>query len=223
MAGTLFEVEAPLDWESASPIVAEGVTCDFCHTISGNENLGKKISVGAYVYPRRGQTAVKYGRHQDTDNPVHLTEVSQFLTSSEFCAVCHKFKHPVAGSEIQNTYEEWLAGPYSRRGVRCQDCHMPSYPGATVAGGKHREKLHAHVFVGGHTEMLRKAARVTVSGVVGTQSGKRLLTVQANVRNTGAGHSIPTGIPGIREMRLEIQVLGAGGQQLGRERFRFGQ
>jgi len=42
-----------------SPVAREGVTCDFCHTISGNENLGRNISVGAYRLPHKGDTVIK--------------------------------------------------------------------------------------------------------------------------------------------------------------------
>ncbi|MBI4454412.1 MAG: hypothetical protein HY644_00765 [Acidobacteria bacterium] len=222
VTGKLLESKS-LDWNSFSAIEAQGVICDFCHTISGNENLGKNISVGAYVYPRRGTTAVKYGRHADADNSNHQVEVSRFLTSAEFCAVCHKFKHPVAGVEIQNTYEEWLKGPYSKQQVRCQDCHMPAYSGITALGGKQRDEIHAHAFLGGHSEMIQRAATLTVWGVAEKKEDRPKLTVTANVTNSGAGHTIPTGIPGIREIALQVEVLGPQGELLDQKKFRFGQ
>ena len=57
---------------------------------------------------------------------------------------------------IQDTYAEWKRSPYAAEGKRCQDCHMPAYAGKTAAEGKERAELHAHVFMGGHTEMIRK-------------------------------------------------------------------
>ena len=42
--------------------------------------------------------------------------------------------------------------------------------------------------------------------------GKETLNVAVSVSNIGAGHLIPTGIPGIREMWLEVSVLN--GQQV---------
>ena len=54
---------APVSYPpNISPVAMEGVTCDVCHTISGNENFGKDISAGIYLYPRKGETAVKYGQ-----------------------------------------------------------------------------------------------------------------------------------------------------------------
>ena len=223
VAGKLLDLPTPLDWGAFRGVEAEGVTCDVCHTISGNENLGKNISVGAYVYPRRGTTAIKYGRHPDADTAAHETEPSEFLTSTELCAVCHKFKHPMGGAEIQSTYEEWLRGPYSDRGVRCQDCHMPVFSGTTALGGKQRQQIHAHTFVGGHSELLKKAATVTVRGVASPEGAGSRLSVTATVRNSGAGHAIPTGIPGIREMWLEVEVLDPQGVRLHQRRFRYGQ
>lgn len=223
VTGKLLESGRDLDWNAFSAIEAEGVTCDFCHTISGNENLGKNISVGAYVYPRRGTTTVKYGRHPDAGSSAHETQVSRFLLSSEQCAICHKFKHPVAGLEIQNTFQEWQQGPYSKQGIRCQDCHMPAYSGVVAKDGKYRDEIHAHAFMGGHTEMVRKAATLTVWGVQGKKGDASKLTVTSNITNSGAGHTIPTGIPGIREMRLEVEVIGPLGEILDQKRFRYGQ
>ncbi len=221
--GKTEQVPVPLDWRTFSEIESEGVTCDFCHTISGKENLGKNISVGAYVYPHQGTTAVKYGRNADAESSYHRTEVSSFLVSAELCAVCHKFQHPVMGTEVQDTYREWLRSPQSRQGVRCQDCHMSAYAGTTASGGKERKEIHAHVFTGGHTEMVKKAATVTISGKVGDAKQGPQLTVMGKVTNSGAGHLIPTGIPGIREMWLEVEVLGPGDQVLEQKRFAYGQ
>ena len=90
----------------------------------------------------------------------HPTLQSKFLLSSELCGTCHRFGHPVSGLAIQDTYDEWKRSPYAAEGKRCQDCHMPAYSGKTAVDGKDRPELHAHVFMGGHTEMIRKAASV---------------------------------------------------------------
>ncbi len=209
----------PLEWDRFGPLAREGVTCDFCHTISGNEMRGRNIAVGAYVYPRRGETKVKYGRYQAPPNEAHTSERSDFLTSSEVCAICHQFKHPVSLNETQNTYQEWLDSPYPDRGVRCQDCHMPAYSGATAKDGPVRERVHAHTFLDGRGAMLGRAASLTVWGVA--RDGR--LEVNASVRNSGAGHTIPTGVPGIRRIQLEVRVLAPGGEVLARRDFYFGQ
>lgn len=228
VSGQTIHLPVPIDWESFSSIASEGVTCDFCHTISGNENLGRNISVNAYAYPRRGETAVKYGRYGDWQpsgempEKGHLVESSDFLTSAQFCAMCHQFKHPISQMETQNTYQEWLDGPYSKRGVRCQDCHMPRYSGILAEGEKPRERVHAHVFSGGHTEMIKKAATLNVWGTIEERGAGSALQVTANVTNSGSGHTIPTGLPSLREIVLEVEVENADGAVIAQREFRFG-
>jgi len=190
-----------------NPVAMEGVTCDFCHTISGNENFGKDIGVGIYRYPRKGATAVEYGVHADARTTNHLTATSRFLKSSEFCAICHKFDHPFSGESLQSTYEEWKSGPYSKKGGKqCQDCHMPQFAGQGADDGPQRTNLHAHVFPGGHSEMIKQVARVTLLANPNVKSGKSSVNLKASVENVGSGHFMPTGLPGMRQMWLEVTV-----------------
>jgi hypothetical protein len=198
-----------------NPVVREGVTCDFCHTISGNENFGKDIGVGIYRYPRKGATAVKYGVHANASTTNHLTTASKFLKSSEFCAICHKFSHPFSGESLQNTYEEWKSGPYSRKGGKqCQDCHMPQFAGRGAADGPQRADLHAHVFPGGHSEMIKQVAKVTLWAYTKAKSGQTSVNLKALVTNVGSGHFMPTGLPGMRQMWLEVAVRSADGGEV---------
>jgi nitrate/TMAO reductase-like tetraheme cytochrome c subunit len=194
------------DGQPKPALLEEGVSCEFCHTIAGSEVELRKLSLGAFLFPRAGQTNVLYGRHADAKTNAHPTEPSKFLLSSELCGTCHRFGHPASGMSIQDTYDEWKRSPYAAEGKRCQDCHMPAYSGKTAADGKERPELHAHVFMGGHTEMIRKAASVQIKS---TWKGgrKETLDVVASVSNIGAGHLIPTGVPGIREMWLEVSIL----------------
>jgi hypothetical protein len=198
--------EKLFDGQARPALLEEGVSCEFCHTISGSEVELRKLSLGAFLFPRAGQTNVLYARHVDAKTDAHPTEQSKFLLSSELCGTCHRFGHPASGMPIQDTYDEWKRSPYAAEGKRCQDCHMPAYSGKTAVDGKERPELHAHVFMGGHTEMIRKAAFVQVQS--NWKGGrKETLDVVASVSNIGAGHLIPTGVPGIREMWLEVSIL----------------
>jgi len=198
--------EKLFDGQPKPALLEEGVACEFCHTIPGSELELKRLSLGAFVFPRTGQTNTLYGRHADAKTDAHPTEPSKFLLSSELCGTCHRFGHPASGMPIQNTYEEWKNSSYAAEGKRCQDCHMPAYSGRAANDGKDRPELHAHVFMGGHTEMIRKAATVQVQPSW-KDGRKETLDVTASVSNVGAGHLIPTGIPGIREMWLEVSVF----------------
>jgi len=99
---------------------------------------------------------------------------------------------------------------------------MPAYAGKVAEAGKERPELHAHVFTGGHTEMIRKAATITVNSGWKKKDRKDALEVSVAVTNVGAGHLIPTGIPGIREMWLEVTVF-SGQQSVATEKRPFGQ
>ncbi len=200
-----------------SALLNESVSCEFCHTISGSEVEVKKISLGAFLFPRIGQTKILYGRHEDAKTDAHATQRSSFLLSSELCGTCHRFAHPASGRVIQDTYAEWKQSPYARAGTRCQDCHMPPYAGKVAEGAKERAELHAHAFRGGHTDIIRRAASLNLTAQWKKANQKDALQVLVEVTNSGAGHLIPTGIPGIREMWVEITVF-SGQQSLVTER-----
>lgn len=205
-----------------SPVSREGVTCDFCHTVSGSENLGRNISLGAYRVPRKGDTVIKYGSHPDAKSPAHATQASAFLRSSRLCAICHQHTHSLPGREIQNTYAEWYYGPYRAQGRECQHCHMPAYTGRSTNDSPKRQDLRAHVFLGGHTEMLKKAALVSLGAQVSEKSGRNLIRINAVVTNSGSGHLIPTGMPGMRELWLEVVAKAKDGTQVFASRADFG-
>jgi hypothetical protein len=200
-----------------SSVAMEGVTCDVCHTISGNENFGKDISSGIYLYPRKGETAVKYGVHADatTATTNHDTRVSNFLKSSELCAICHNFPHPFsAGASLQDTYEEWKNGPYPKLGQQCQYCHMREYTGSGAIGGPERKDLHYHFFPGSRSDLVKKVATVTALAFIQEKSGKRTVNLKAMVTNVGSGHFMPTGLPGLRQMWLEVVVHAGQGNEV---------
>jgi hypothetical protein len=206
-----------------NPLSMEGVTCDFCHTFSGEENLGKDISLGAYLYPRKGETAGKYGVHEDASATNHLTKVSSFLTSAEYCGICHKFNHPFSGANLQDTYNEWKDGPYSKAGGKeCQDCHMPTFTGQSAIGGTARTNLHAHVFPGGRSDLVKKVATVSALVSIEKKHGKSGVKLTALVRNLGSGHFMPTGLPGLREMWVEAVVRDSNGNTLFTDRSPIG-
>ncbi len=138
---------------------AEGVSCAACHVRDhvrhGPPVLAPSL-LGLPVYPLR-QLAL-YER-------------------ADFCLPCHQLQPrlAVAGRPLLNTYREWLEGPYMRRGVQCQHCHMPN-----------RE----HTFRGVHDpDTFRQGLTVSATAVRGASGA---VTVRALARNTGAGHYLPT-------------------------------
>jgi hypothetical protein len=212
-------VPSPLE---LSPVAREGVTCDFCHTVSGAENLGRNVTLGAYRVPRKGDTVIKYGSHADAKSPAHATQPSAFLRSSRLCAICHQYTHPLPGLEIQNTYAEWYYGPYRAQGRECQHCHMPAYTGRGAHDSPERQDIRAHVFPGGHREMLKKAALVSLWARVSEKAGTRVIRINVVVTNANSGHLIPTGMPGMRQLWLEVAVKAPDGADVFTGRANFG-
>ena len=125
---------------------------------------------------------------------------------ADFCMPCHQLppRTAVGGRPLLDTYREWLEGPYMRRGVQCQHCHMPN-----------RE----HAFRGVHDpdtfrQGIALTARAHVAGGVAT--------VVAELANVGAGHYLPT--TPTPAAWLELELVDARGQPIAgaRDRLRIG-
>jgi hypothetical protein len=195
-----------------------GISCDFCHTVTGIErtyNMGHISEPGPMKYANRG----------DGESPYHGVVFSKVHTDAVFCGSCHSVKHPVTDVAVIDTYDDWLSGPYAEQGITCQDCHMTptpgvgSNPGKSSPIGEQRDNVAVHTFAGGSViaqrnmgndlqaqlaqEMLKAAARLSLeSKVIDNQ-----LALTVHVDNVGAGHKIPTGVTYIRKMWLEVQVV----------------
>jgi hypothetical protein len=216
----------PHDGSKFDSTSQQGISCDFCHTVSGVEqvyNMGHVSSPGS----------VKRGPRGDGSSLYHEVEYSDIHTRAEFCGSCHNVIHPATGVVIIDTYDDWRQNEYGRNGVRCQDCHMTPTPGigknpGRAAGmGLKRESVAFHAFAGassyvqdhlGHEEQARMAREVLKAAAIlelAEQVGKDgALELTVDVHNVGAGHKIPTGVPYIRKMWLQVEVLDAGGKQV---------
>ncbi|MEJ7600434.1 MAG: c-type cytochrome [Kofleriaceae bacterium] len=95
---------------------------------------------------------------------------------ADFCVGCHQLPPRTAldGRPLLDTYREWLEGPYMKRGIQCQHCHMPN-----------RE----HTFLGIHD---RDTFRQGIELTARTHVKGGAVTVVATLANIGAGHYLPT-------------------------------
>jgi hypothetical protein len=121
-----------------------------------------------------------FGPRSIAMTPHGTVEAEPIFMQSTFCAPCHQFGDDaiaVNGKPLENTFEEWKAGPYAKKDMTCQSCHMQD--------GSHR-------FAGIHNpEMVRVALSVRAKR---TKTG-----IAVVMHNRGAGHSLPTYItPRIR-------------------------
>ncbi|MFQ6093878.1 MAG: multiheme c-type cytochrome, partial [bacterium] len=144
-----FSTEKELSWE--------GVTCDFCHTITAVDLSREEFSYDLGI--------TKRGPYKDAESPAHLTAYSPLFEWSEFCGGCHEQRSRNGeGVLVLGTYTEWKESPYAAKEVHCQNCHMPKEPGVPIVKPdvKATDKiLTAHEFMGGHSEIkLEKAAEV---------------------------------------------------------------
>ncbi len=149
---------------------AEGITCAGCH-VRG--------------WTRHGPAALSPSL---LATPGYPTRALAIYERADLCLACHQLppRTAVAGKPLLNTYKEWLEGPYMRRGVQCQHCHMPN-----------RE----HTFLGVHDPATFRQG-YTLSASAHRDAGT--VTVRVTLANSGAGHHLPTTPTPAAWLRLEL-------------------
>ncbi len=207
------------DYAVKDPVTAEGVTCDFCHSISAVDLNDAADPIRVHV------GKAKYGPLRHAQSPVHEIVDSQLHTRSEFCAACHEYRNR-HGVTVLGTYSEWKKSSYAKRGTQCQDCHMPLVPGRLVAlniaaprrsKGETRNSVNLHDVSGSHDiERVRKAVTLELEGYDWIADR---VSVHMRVSNEGSGHCFPTGLPMHRAV-LEV-VVRDGGTEVGRRELPF--
>jgi hypothetical protein len=203
----------------------EAISCDFCHTVSDND-----IDNGAFI---SSPGEVKYGPFDDSESAYHESEYLKLYTQAEYCGMCHQVYNPFTGLVLDDTYTAWEEGPYAKRDVTCQDCHMTpgitgfeANPGRAGSGAPKRDHVSIHSFSGANVFMLgilgekdnlelaekrlQKAATIDVIIPVTANAGETV-NMEVGITNSGAGHKIPTGLIEARQMWLEVTVSDASG------------
>ena len=206
-------VQYTKDWELTQKVTREGITCDFCHTVS-NVDLSNPEKPYTIVIGK-----VKRGPLKKATPSVHHAESSELHTRSEFCGGCHEFVGP-GGAVVLGTYSEWKSSPYALEGKQCQDCHMPVTQSSVVRPEIQAKTARAnlHDLQGGHSEeQVRKAAEVEILGL--KRNGDHV-EVEVTVTNVGSGHMIPTGMPS-RALVLEIVASDKHGRTLEKSQTTF--
>ena len=138
----------PADGSQFDATSRRGISCDFCHTVSG---VGQMFNMGHISAPG----PVKRGPRGDGRSLYHEVKFSEIHTKADFCGSCHMVIHPATGTHIIDTWDDWQNNAYGRQGIRCQDCHMTptpavtKRPGRAALLGKKRENLAFHGFIGG--------------------------------------------------------------------------
>ena len=190
----------------------DGVTCLACHQVAHvNDNVSALHHLGnaEYRFPDEAPTELwVWGPLDDVSFGTMRASHQPGFSNARFCASCHEYDNPTTGAPGQNTYTEWLAGPFSQPGENfraCQDCHMPpaDEPGPISSLGTQPERVaeqrRDHRFIGATPTTLSNAIELELEA---SQVGNELEVI-ARVTNAGAGHHFPTGIS-IRNALLVI-------------------
>jgi hypothetical protein len=121
---------------------------------------------------------------------------SAAFEDSRFCATCHQFPEDgprLNGKLREDSYNQWLASSFAKKGQSCQSCHMPD---------------RKHLWKGIHDEqMTRSALTVSLNAKADDKNG---LVISADVENTGAGHSFPTYL--VPEVLLNLELVDGDGK-----------
>ena len=222
------------DLSRTPEIATQGIQCDYCHSAVDTTqmyNNGLVLSPGH----GEENPGIKYGPFDDAESDFHESAFSELHQSSQICGTCHDVKHVAFGTTLESTYTEWKNSPYNDpdpdKRVTCQGCHMyqrpdvpatgstdrPENPGAATDDSIERPHIFTHYFVGGNTavtgqfnglekrdmavERLENAAQIDLNT---DRLAKK--QVEVLVTNSGAGHSIPTGVGDLRQVWIEISI-----------------
>ncbi|MDT8378547.1 MAG: multiheme c-type cytochrome [Desulfotignum sp.] len=230
------------DLSKTPEIATRGIQCDYCHSAVNLEKMYNNGLVLEPGYGE-DDPGTKRGPFEDAEPDFHEAAYSPLHDSAEFCGTCHDVKHVTFGTDLETTYTEWKNSPYNsddpEKRITCQGCHMyqrpgvpatgstdrPENPGSSADYSRERPHTYTHYFVGGNSgvpasfgdsekpdmakERLQHAAKLDLDL---SNLDKKELGV--TVSNTGAGHSLPTGLADMRQMWLEIIILDKNGNRV---------
>lgn len=190
---------APLPTEI---VRTEGVTCDVCHTLREPVPSDAGGSFRLAI-----DDMVKYGPRCDLkDHYFHRMGCSPEHREAALCGACHLWKPN--GIPVFTEYEDWKAGPAGQKGEPCQDCHMPKERAALATGSPVRTGVPHHGLLGLAKDLRGRALGLDVT--VREDAGK--LAIAVTVKNTNAGHTVPSGLPEHRLLVIAQLVDASGGQ-----------
>jgi hypothetical protein len=191
-----------------------GVTCDFCHTITGYRD---QIPGNGNYTSVPGKQKLGPFKRKSTWHSIY----SELQTKSEFCAICHNSVNQY-GLEINSTYKEWNDSRYAKEGIQCQDCHMnvkgflveekPVYETGkaartSLARPPDRSKLYTHRFPGAHSRtQLDVALTLDIKVEEMTPEAGDGIMIYIFVDNSRTGHKMPSGSAELRLLFLELNA-----------------
>lgn len=204
------------DYDFTQPVTREGVTCDFCHSVTavGPESVSPKRYTLDPGKTKRGPF-----HPEELTEKGHANAYSELHKQAEFCGGCHEVIHS-NGFHVMSTYTEWKDGPYPSQGVQCQNCHMPEdvrFPIVDPHVVPSTKTVTSHSVLGGHSRIrLENAADLSL---LASRKGAEIEAI-AYVTNSESGHALPTGVPA-RKIVLTARLLDAENRELDRRSMEY--
>lgn len=203
MGGTL-----PPPRPSEKSIANESVSCEVCHLIQSS-SVDPPVNYSYIIEPGMTKYAV---RKPSVESPAHKILTSEFYKTTEFCGTCHNEKNPF-GIWVKSTQIEWKEGPYSKEGVRCQDCHMPKGgPFLNAIMTKPYDDSRLHLFHGAHDPgKVRGVIELRIHPDIREAEPGETVVFTLALFNQKTGHKFPTGSVEDRIAWLDVEATDAKG------------
>src|SRR5262249_4196738 len=196
--------------DPTDPAGQEGVSCETCHRMVDASPRREGASFKLEL-----TDTVKYGPLCDAKNHYfHKMGCSPLHEEARLCAACHLWFEPRPSGvavPVYTEYEEWSSGPYASQNVDCQDCHMPGEVAEVAAGSHERIGVPHHGLLARDGKLRKRALALAVA--VRDDQGR--IHVEATVTNVGAGHAVPSGLPG-RAVVRRVRTLDGHGTEVAR-------
>lgn len=210
------------------PAHLRGITCAFCHTVTGVDGEANNPLV------RTDDGVMRGGIADPLPNPAHGSVRSDLhdgarLRSGDLCGPCHDVVTP-AGVHLERTFAEWKAAVAVQRSAAfqnsCVACHMPGRDDvAADFEGVGLRRVHDHSWPGVDVALTdfpeRQAQREKVQRSLDSTLLAELCVVEASggadvevyLENVGAGHAFPSGAAQDRRLWLRLKAT-AGAETL---------
>ncbi|MCK4538925.1 MAG: NapC/NirT family cytochrome c [Candidatus Krumholzibacteria bacterium] len=187
----------------------ESVSCDICHTITARTG---DPSVNFNYVNSPGKT--KYGNREGVVSPYHETAKLDFVSSAEYCGICHNEQNPF-GLWVKSTQLEWAEGPYNAEGVQCHTCHMPRGPGRSANTAKEAHPdVAQHLFHGAHDPgKVGGSIEMRMHPVERELEPGDQVVIKVQLFNGKCGHKVPSGSAEERQLWLRVTAVDATGRE----------
>jgi nitrate/TMAO reductase-like tetraheme cytochrome c subunit len=199
--------DVPPPLPSAKSRANESVSCDLCHTVTGFKG-DTPFNFNWISEPGK----IKQGPREGVVSPHHITRQNDFLRTAEFCGTCHNEKSPY-GIWVKSTHLEWKDNWHGKRGIVCQECHMPPAAGRSARMGSELPDLRQHLFHGAHDPgKLAGVVEVRIHPDVREAEPGESVKLTAVFVNAKAGHKVPSGSAEERVLWAHVTARDAKGQ-----------